>query len=116
MLTRFNVMWAFAVHDLQTQEKKVLAPGSRFGIKRPLHRALTPQRFVFASEMQAILKSGNWSRHNWTVRWRVAWCSEPFGVEVELRARYSNRWRGCRPGTTGGCAPGAWRSGAGGAP
>lgn len=54
MLHRFNGMWAFAIHDTQTKE--TFLARDRFGVK-PLLYALTSNRFMFASEMHAIVAS-----------------------------------------------------------
>jgi asparagine synthase (glutamine-hydrolysing) len=55
MLTRFNGMWALAIFDTKTEE--LFLARDRFGIK-PLLYALTPERFVFASEQRALVRSG----------------------------------------------------------
>ena len=55
MLTRFNGMWALAIFDTQTEE--LFLARDRFGIK-PLLYAMTPERFVFASEQRALVRSG----------------------------------------------------------
>jgi len=55
MLTRFNGMWALAIFD--TQSGEMFLARDRFGIK-PLLYALTPERFVFASEHRALVRSG----------------------------------------------------------
>ena len=55
MLTRFNGMWALAIFDTQTEE--LFLARDRFGIK-PLLYALTTERFVFASEQRALVRSG----------------------------------------------------------
>jgi asparagine synthase (glutamine-hydrolysing) len=55
MLSRFNGMWALAIFDTQTKE--LFLARDRFGIK-PLLYAMSPQRFVFASEQHALVKSG----------------------------------------------------------
>ena len=55
MLTRFNGMWALAIFDTQTEE--LFLARDRFGIK-PLLYALTSERFVFASEQRALVRSG----------------------------------------------------------
>ena len=55
MLTRFNGMWALAIFDTQTEE--LFLARDRFGIK-PLLYALTSERFVFASEQRALMRSG----------------------------------------------------------
>jgi asparagine synthase (glutamine-hydrolysing) len=51
MFPRFNGMWAMALADTATGQ--VVFSRDRFGIK-PLYYHLTPQRLVFASEVQAI--------------------------------------------------------------
>lgn len=55
MLLRFNGMWALAIFDTQTQE--LFLARDRFGIK-PLLYAATAERFVFASEYRALVRSG----------------------------------------------------------
>lgn len=51
-LNRFNGMFAFAIYD--RQEKTVFAARDRFGIK-PFYYYRDDNKFVFASEIQAIL-------------------------------------------------------------
>jgi asparagine synthase (glutamine-hydrolysing) len=85
MLARFNGMWALAIHDVQSKE--IFLARDRFGIK-PLLYALTPERFVFASEMQAILKSGLVQpRLDGEVARRLV--LEPFGVEGSSRTLFN---------------------------
>lgn len=55
MLPRFNGMWALAIYDTQTKE--LFLARDRFGIK-PMLYALSPERFVFASEQRALVRSG----------------------------------------------------------
>jgi asparagine synthase (glutamine-hydrolysing) len=55
MLSRFNGMWALAIFDTQTKE--LFLARDRFGIK-PLLYAMSPERFVFASEQRALVRSG----------------------------------------------------------
>lgn len=55
MLLRFNGMWALAIYD--TQSGEMFVARDRFGIK-PLLYALTAERFVFASEQRALVRSG----------------------------------------------------------
>src|SRR5665213_2422351 len=55
MLPRFNGMWALAIFDTHTGD--LFLARDRFGIK-PLLYAVSPQRFVFASEQRALMKSG----------------------------------------------------------
>jgi len=55
MLSRFNGMWALAIFDTQTKE--LFLARDRFGIK-PLLYAVSPERFVFASEQRALVHSG----------------------------------------------------------
>ena len=55
MLSRFNGMWALAIFDTQTRE--LFLARDRFGIK-PLLYAMSPERFVFASEQRALVRSG----------------------------------------------------------
>jgi asparagine synthase (glutamine-hydrolysing) len=55
MLSRFNGMWALAIFDTQTGD--LFLARDRFGIK-PLLYAISPERFVFASEQRALMQSG----------------------------------------------------------
>ncbi|WP_439369428.1 asparagine synthase (glutamine-hydrolyzing) [Bradyrhizobium sp. DASA03120] len=55
MLLRFNGMWALAIFDTQTEE--LFLARDRFGIK-PLLYAMSLERFVFASEQRALVRSG----------------------------------------------------------
>ncbi|GIQ74315.1 asparagine synthase (glutamine-hydrolyzing) [Bradyrhizobium sp. RD5-C2] len=55
MLLRFNGMWALAIYDTVTDD--LFLARDRFGIK-PLLYALSPERFVFASEQRALARSG----------------------------------------------------------
>lgn len=55
LLGRLNGMWAFAVWEQDT--RRLLLCRDRLGIK-PLVYADTPQGFVFASEIKALLASG----------------------------------------------------------
>lgn len=84
MLTRFNGMWALAIHDTTTHE--TFLARDRFGIK-PLLYAHTAERFVFASEMRALLESGLVStRLDTEVARRLL--VAPFGVEGSARALF----------------------------
>ncbi len=51
-LSRFNGMWAFAIHDLE--EDVVFAARDRFGVK-PFHYVLTDHYFAFGSEIRQLL-------------------------------------------------------------
>src|SRR5262249_4763485 len=55
MLPRFNGMWALAIFDTRTGD--LFLARDRFGIK-PLLYAVSPERFVFASEQRALVRSG----------------------------------------------------------
>ncbi|MHC2537721.1 asparagine synthase (glutamine-hydrolyzing) [Bradyrhizobium diazoefficiens] len=55
MLPRFNGMWALAIFDTATGE--LFLARDRFGIK-PLLYAVSPERFIFASEQRALVRSG----------------------------------------------------------
>ncbi|MBR0875116.1 asparagine synthase (glutamine-hydrolyzing) [Bradyrhizobium tropiciagri] len=55
MLPRFNGEWALAIYDTTTDE--LFLARDHFGIK-PLHYALSSERFVFASEQRALARSG----------------------------------------------------------
>ncbi|KRQ98355.1 asparagine synthase (glutamine-hydrolyzing) [Bradyrhizobium valentinum] len=55
MLPRFNGMWALAIFDTLTKE--LFLARDRFGIK-PMLYAVSPERFVFASEQRALVRSG----------------------------------------------------------
>lgn len=52
-LNRFNGMWAFCIHD--TAENQLFMSRDRFGIK-PLYYYLKDGKFIFASEIKALLK------------------------------------------------------------
>jgi asparagine synthase (glutamine-hydrolysing) len=54
-LDRFNGMFAFAIWD--TRRRRLFLARDRFGIK-PLYYAVYDGRFVFASEIKAILQTG----------------------------------------------------------
>jgi len=51
-LSRFNGMWAFALHDLE--EDTVFAARDRFGVK-PFHYVQTADWFAFGSEIRQLL-------------------------------------------------------------
>jgi asparagine synthase (glutamine-hydrolysing) len=55
MLFRFNGMWALAIFDTLTED--LFLARDRFGIK-PLLYSWSPERFVFASEQRALVRSG----------------------------------------------------------
>ncbi|MET4203031.1 asparagine synthase (glutamine-hydrolyzing) [Bradyrhizobium sp. LA6.12] len=55
MLPRFNGMWALAIFDTSTRE--LFLARDRFGIK-PLLYSVSPDRFIFASEQRALVRSG----------------------------------------------------------
>lgn len=55
MLSRFNGMWALAIFDTETED--LFLARDRFGIK-PLLYSWSPERFVFASEQRALVRSG----------------------------------------------------------
>jgi asparagine synthase (glutamine-hydrolysing) len=85
MLPRFNGMWALAIYDVRTNE--LFLARDRFGIK-PLLYAATPERFIFASEMRAIVRSGVVAaRVDPEVARRVV--LDPFGVEGSSRTLFS---------------------------
>lgn len=54
-LERFNGMWAFAIWD--KRKRRLFYARDRFGIK-PFHYFRDNKKFIFASEIQAILASG----------------------------------------------------------
>ena len=84
MLTRFNGMWAMAIFD--TLSGELFLARDRFGIK-PLLYSVTPDRFVFASEMRALLRSGLiHARPDGEVARRVL--LEPFGIEGSSRTLF----------------------------
>jgi asparagine synthase (glutamine-hydrolysing) len=85
MLRRFNGMWSFAIYDADSKE--VFLSRDRFGIK-PLLYASTPERFVFASEMRAILRSSvvQASLDADVARRLVL---DPFGVEGSSRTLFN---------------------------
>jgi asparagine synthase (glutamine-hydrolysing) len=77
MLPRFNGMWALAIYDCET--RALFLSRDRFGIK-PLLYSFDGQRFVFASELSAIVSCGVVdSRLNLDVARRVL--IDPFGIE-----------------------------------
>ncbi|XSC48119.1 hypothetical protein ACF1BQ_007820 [Bradyrhizobium sp. RDT10] len=99
MLTRFNGMWALAIFDTQTEE--LFLARDRFGIK-PLLYALTPERFVFASEQRALERSGLISVSlDVDVARRLL--LDAFGVE-EANGPFAGRCDVCRVDTACGCA------------
>ncbi len=51
-LDKFNGMWAFAIWD--TEKKEIFISRDRFGVK-PLFYAFSQEKFIFASEMKAIM-------------------------------------------------------------
>ncbi|MDD4496858.1 MAG: asparagine synthase (glutamine-hydrolyzing) [Methanosarcinaceae archaeon] len=53
-LNKFNGMWAFAIWD--QNKKELFCSRDRFGIK-PFYYSLENDRFIFASEIKALLKS-----------------------------------------------------------
>ncbi|MEK7793158.1 MAG: asparagine synthase (glutamine-hydrolyzing) [Candidatus Hydrogenedentota bacterium] len=53
-LARFNGMFAFAIHD--THENTLFLARDRLGVK-PLFYSQTPDAFVFASELDALMRS-----------------------------------------------------------
>lgn len=53
-LKRFNGMWSFAIWDFR--QRRLFCSRDRFGIK-PFYYYLTPDWFIFASEIKAILRS-----------------------------------------------------------
>jgi len=59
-LDKFNGMWAFAVWD--TRRRRLFLARDRFGIK-PLYYACKNGRFVFASELKALLPF-DWISHD----------------------------------------------------
>lgn len=52
-VSHFNGMWAFCIYD--TQKNKLFLSRDRFGIK-PLHYFFEGGKFIFSSEIRAILK------------------------------------------------------------
>lgn len=84
MLLRFNGMWAFAIFDTATSE--LFLARDRFGIK-PLLYALTPENFVFSSEMRAFTHSGLVKNDiDTSVARRLL--LDPFGVEGSARTLF----------------------------
>lgn len=77
MLPRFNGMWALAIYDQNT--RKMFLSRDRFGIK-PLFYSISERRFVFASELMALVFSGAVdSELNVQVARRLL--IDPFGIE-----------------------------------
>lgn len=85
MLLRFNGMWALAIFDTETDE--LFLARDRFGIK-PLLYAAMPERFVFASEMRALMRSGLIPN---TLDTEVArrLLLDPFGIEGSTRTLFN---------------------------
>lgn len=85
MLPRFNGMWALAIFD--TVSRELFMARDRFGIKPFLYSA-TPERFIFASEMRALLRSGliDTSLQGDVVR-RMLF--DPFGIEGSESSMFS---------------------------
>ena len=54
-LSSFRGMFAFALHD--RQQNRLFLVRDRIGVK-PLYYSVTPERIVFASELNALLQSG----------------------------------------------------------
>ncbi len=77
MLPRFNGMWALAIFDTVTRE--LFMARDRFGIKPFLYYA-TPERFIFASEMRALLRS-RLVTANLQVDVARRMLFDPFGIE-----------------------------------
>lgn len=84
MLLRFNGMWALAIFD--TVSGELFLARDRFGIK-PLLYSVTSERFVFASEMRALLHSGLIAAtpDNEVARRLLL---DPFGVEGSSRTLF----------------------------
>ncbi|MCA6121835.1 asparagine synthase (glutamine-hydrolyzing) [Bradyrhizobium sp. WSM 1704] len=84
MLPRFNGEWALAIYDTGTDE--LFLARDHFGIK-PLHYALSSERFVFASEQRALVRSGLIDA---TVDVEVArrLLLDPFGIEGSERSLF----------------------------
>ncbi|TWB96922.1 asparagine synthase (glutamine-hydrolysing) [Bradyrhizobium macuxiense] len=85
MLLRFNGMWALAIYD--TASEDLFLARDRFGIK-PMLYALSPERFVFASEQRALARSGLIETSlDIDVARRLL--LDPFGIEGSERTLYS---------------------------
>ncbi len=54
-LPRFNGMWAFCILDMGN--RKLFCARDRFGVK-PFHYYVDEKRFIFSSEIKALLKTG----------------------------------------------------------
>jgi asparagine synthase (glutamine-hydrolysing) len=57
-LTKLNGMWAFLIYDVR--ERKLFGSRDRFG-KKPLYYYRSPENIFFASEIKAILASGQYN-------------------------------------------------------
>jgi len=74
LFERLNGMFAFALWDRPAQ--RLILARDRFGIK-PLYYATTPDRFVFGSEIKALLAAGveaevdPWAIHQFLAHWYV---------------------------------------------
>lgn len=102
MLTRFNGMWAMAIHD--TVDQTLFVARDRFGVK-PLIYSWDGGRFAFASEIDALRKAGLVGGDiDMAVAARLL--VDPMGVEGSSRTLY----RGAARLQGGHCA---WVSAAG---
>ncbi|MCK1416310.1 asparagine synthase (glutamine-hydrolyzing) [Bradyrhizobium sp. CW4] len=85
MLLRFNGMWALAIYDTATDD--LFLARDRFGIK-PMLYALSPERFVFASEQRALARSGL-VETSLDVEVARRLLLDPFGIEGSERTLFS---------------------------
>lgn len=63
-VTRFNGMWAFAIHD--SDKNIIFASRDRFGVK-PFYYARYNSQFIFGSEIKQILEITNFRKVNYTI-------------------------------------------------
>ena len=61
---KFNGMWAFALYD--KKEQKLILSRDRFGIK-PFYYYFDGERFVFSSEIKAIIRAGVFPEVNYKI-------------------------------------------------
>ncbi|MCK1422398.1 MULTISPECIES: asparagine synthase (glutamine-hydrolyzing) [unclassified Bradyrhizobium] len=85
MLLRFNGMWALAIYDTATDD--LFLARDRFGIK-PMLYALSPERFVFASEQRALARS-ELVETSLDVDVARRLLLDPFGIEGSERTLFS---------------------------
>lgn len=67
-VTHFNGMWAFVIYDVKN--KKIFASRDRFGVK-PFYYYKDNEKFIFASEIKAILEAESLKKTNYSCLYRL---------------------------------------------